>query len=258
MLKTLNLLLIASLFAACGSSPANKQAVEEEILEEEVASLEIMPVSHASFVMSDGTVTLYNDPVGGPETWSPFPAADIVLVSDIHGDHLDSTTLEAVVKEGTALVVPQAVADKLSPKLAAMATIMANGETKTVKGISIEALPMYNLREEALKFHTKGRGNGYVLTMAGERIYIAGDTEDIEEMRQLKNIDRAFVCMNLPYTMPVDAAADAVVAFAPATVYPYHFRGTDGLSDTAQFRAVVEASNRPISVIGLDWYPEME
>jgi len=115
---------------------------------------------------------------------------------------------------------------------------------------------MYNLREEALKFHTKGRGNGYVLTINKERIYFSGDTEDIPEMRNLKNIDKAFVCMNLPYTMTVENAADAVLEFKPKEVYPYHYRGTGGLSDVEKFKQIVAEKNKAIKVVQLDWYPK--
>ena len=128
------------------------------------------------------------------------------------------------------------------------------GDTK----ITIEAIPMYNLREEALKFHPKDRGNGYVLTLGDERIYISGDTEDIPEMRKLKDIDIAFVCMNLPYTMTVDNAASAVLDFKPKYVYPYHYRGTEGLSDVSKFKDIVNDGNPDIEVVQLDWYPNRD
>ena len=114
---------------------------------------------------------------------------------------------------------------------------------------------MYNLRDEALKFHTKDRGNGYVLTLGDERVYISGDTEDIPEMRKLKDIDIAFVCMNLPYTMTVESAASAVLDFKPKQVYPYHYRGTKGLSDVGKFKDIVNDADPEIEVIQLDWYP---
>ena len=113
---------------------------------------------------------------------------------------------------------------------------------------------MYNLREEALKFHAKGRGNGYVLTINDERIYISGDTEDIPEMRTLKNIDKAFVCMNLPWTMTVESAASAVLEFKPKQVYPYHYRNKEGMSDVNLFKNLVNKEDKSIEVILLDWY----
>ena len=220
------------------------------------SSLTVTPVSHASFVLSDGRVTVYNDPVGGADAYAGFAAPDLVLLSDIHGDHLDSATLVGVVAPTTTLVAPEAVAVQLPPKLRAQTRVLANGASATVAGIPVEAVPMYNLREEALQFHPKGRGNGYVIALGGERLYIAGDTEDIPEMRALEGIDRAFVPMNLPYTMPVDAAASAVADFSPRVVYPYHYRGKGGLSDTAQFRALLAESNPAVQVVGLDWYPD--
>lgn len=267
MRSTYPLLVAILFFAACNSTQestlSETPATSAETAVENMApasntELTIQPISHATFVMSAGAEVIYNDPVGGAEVFSGMAKPTLVLVSDIHGDHLDLLTLEAVVTPGVTLLVPQAVKDKLSPKLAAQATVIANGETTSVRGISIEAIPMYNLRDEAKNFHTKGRGNGYLITIAGERIYIAGDTEDIPEMRNLKNIDRAFVPMNLPYTMPVAAAADAVIEFAPKIVYPYHYRGKDGLSDVLAFSSSVAASGKPITVEVLDWYPDME
>jgi len=115
-------------------------------------------------------------------------------------------------------------------------------------------LPMYNLTADRQQFHPKGRGNGYVLTLGAKRIYISGDTEDIPEMRQLENIDVAFVCMNLPYTMDVEAAADAVLDFKPKIVYPYHYRGKGGMSDLEEFRSIVGAGDGDIEVRLLKWY----
>ena len=125
---------------------------------------------------------------------------------------------------------------------------MAN---QKVGGINIEAMPMYNLPEAADAFHTKGRGNGYVLTIGGKRVYISGDTEDIPEMRALKNIDIAFVCMNLPYTMDVNQAALGVVAFKPKVVYPYHYRG----QDVNIFKKLVNEADKNIEVKLVNWYP---
>jgi len=117
-------------------------------------------------------------------------------------------------------------------------------------------IPMYNLRQEALRFHKKGRGNGYVLNLGEQRIYFSGDTEDIPEMRALKNIDKAFLCMNLPYTMTVDKAAEAVLDFIPKQVYPYHYRGNPNVSDVRRFAKLVGNGNPEIEVIQLDWYPK--
>lgn len=261
---------IALFIAACGTgdNPSNATAAtaDAELIDgdldidatEGADALDITPVSHASFVLTSGETVIYNDPVGGPEAYADFTEPDIVLVSDIHGDHLDSATLVGVVAEDTELIVPQAVADQLPPQLAGQARVLANGAQVTTGGVKIYALPMYNLREEALEFHPRGRGNGYLLTVGGERVYIAGDTEDVPEMRGLEDIDVAFVPMNLPYTMPVEAAASAVAEFAPAVVYPYHYRGQEGFSDTARFRQLVAEAAPDVQVIGLEWYPERD
>jgi chemotaxis protein histidine kinase CheA len=133
--------------------------------------------------------------------------------------------------------------------------IINNGETKTISGIEITAIPMYNITEGRLEMHVKGRGNGYVLEKNGYRVYISGDTEDIPEMRALKNIDKAFLCMNLPYTMDINQAANAVLEFQPKQVIPYHYRGTEGFQDVEKFKQMVEGANSDIKVTLMDWYP---
>jgi L-ascorbate metabolism protein UlaG (beta-lactamase superfamily) len=149
--------------------------------------------------------------------------------------------------------MPPAVAERIGDRPGART--LANGETIELEGVSVEAIPAYNLTESRQGFHPKGRGNGYVVTLGDQRVYISGDTEDIPEMRALEDIDVAFVCMNLPYTMDVDRAADAVLAFAPEVVFPYHFRGQGGFSDIERFKALV-AANPAIDVRLLDWYPD--
>ncbi len=173
---------------------------------------------------------------------------------DIHGDHFDTKTLEALDENKAKLIVPQAVADKLPAALKGKTVVLNNGKTITQMGIRIEAIPMYNLPQSADAKHTKGRGNGYVLTFGNKRIYISGDTSGIPEMRGLKNIDVAFVCMNLPYTMDIKEAAEAVLDFKPKVVYPYHYRGQNGLSDTEGFKKMVNDKNKNIEVRLRDWY----
>ena len=223
------------------------------------SDIKITPINHATMVLQcDGTV-IYVDPVGGVDRFKGQPKPDLILVTDIHGDHLNVETLEGVRTEATQLVVPEAVYNQLSDTLKNSSHIMSNGQTLSIDikktPIKIEAIPMYNLRKEALQFHTKGRGNGYVLNWGGQRVYISGDTEDIPEMCALKNIDIAFVCMNLPYTMPVESAADAVLEFKPKKVFPYHYKGTGGFSDVSKFKELVNAGDSNIEVVQLDWYP---
>ncbi|MEH6659157.1 MBL fold metallo-hydrolase [Leeuwenhoekiella marinoflava] len=215
----------------------------------------ITPIEHATAVFDFGDSVFYIDPVGGAEAFEGQPDPDVILVTDIHGDHLNEETLAAVAVSSTTIFAPQAVVDALKTDLKNQVTIINNDETKNWDGYSLTAIPMYNLREEAKQFHTKGRGNGYVLEKNGLRVYFSGDTEDIPEMRNLKDIDKAFICMNLPYTMTVASAADGVIAFKPKEVYPYHFRGQDGLSDVEKFKGIVDSANIGTEVIFLDWYP---
>lgn len=219
-----------------------------------VGDLVVHPVQHATMVLTRGETAIYVDPVGGGEAFAGLPPPDLILITDVHGDHLDGATLDAVAGEGTAIVAPRAVADRLGERQAAT-KVLANGETVELGGVSVEAIPMYNLTPERQGFHTKGRGNGYVVTVGGQRVYISGDTEDIPEMRALEDIDVAFVCMNLPYTMEVEKAADAVLEFEPRVVFPYHFRGQGGFSDVEKFKTIV-ARNPKIEVRILDWYPD--
>ena len=181
---------------------------------------------------------------------------DLILITDIHGDHLNAETLNAIETSKAKLIVPQAVADQLPEKLKGKGTVLANGKKITEAGITISAIPMYNLPEAPDSRHTKGRGNGYVLSLGGKTVYISGDTEDIPEMRALKNIDVAFVCMNLPYTMDIEQASSAVLEFKPKIVYPYHYRGQGGLNDVEGFKKLVNAVNPSIDVRLRNWYSE--
>ena len=218
------------------------------------APVHVVPISHATAVLVWGDTVIYTDPTGGAGAFAGQPPADIVLVTDIHGDHLEPDTLSAVLGDAI-LITPQAVKDELPEVLAARAKVLANGERTEERGFSIEAMPMYNLPDaENSQFHTKGRGNGYLVEKGGFRVYIAGDTAGIPEMRALKDINIALLPMNLPYTMDVEEAASAVLDFKPNTVIPYHYRGQGGLSDVAKFKALVNAGDPNIEVALLKWY----
>lgn len=226
-----------------------------EVTEGVISRLKIIPIVHATTVLEYEGKVLYIDPTGGAKAFESQKDADLVFITDIHGDHMDIETLDSLNLSKAKIIAPAAVAEKLPAKYTSQLAIINNGEILDINGITVEAIPMYNLREEALKFHAKGRGNGYVITLGNERIYFSGDTEDIPEMRSLENIDKAFVCMNLPYTMTVESAVSAVLEFKPKKVYPYHYRGTEGLSDVTKFKKIVNAENPAIEVIQLDWYP---
>jgi L-ascorbate metabolism protein UlaG (beta-lactamase superfamily) len=222
------------------------------------SEIKIIPIEHATTVLEWGDITIYIDPVGGPEVFKNQKQPDLILITDVHGDHLSVETIEGLNTANAKILVPQAVADEIPSKFAPQIDVLNNGDSKERFGITVEAIPMYNLREEAKAFHEKGRGNGYVLNMGNQRYYFSGDTEDIPEMRALKNIDKAFICMNLPYTMTEESAAAAVLEFQPKEVYPYHYRGRPDVSDVIKFKELVNQGNPAISVIQLDWYPNDE
>jgi L-ascorbate metabolism protein UlaG (beta-lactamase superfamily) len=183
----------------------------------------LTPMGHAHVQIEYAGKVIQIDPTGASNLATAKPA-DIVIVTDVHGDHMDPPSIDKVKKGTTVYVAPKALEGKFSGKT----EIIANGETKTVDGVSIMAVGAYNLTrgpEAGKLFHDKGRGNGYVLTLGGKRIYFAGDTECVPEIKALTNIDVAFVPMNLPYTMTPQEAADCVKAFKPKVVYPYHYRG---------------------------------
>jgi L-ascorbate metabolism protein UlaG (beta-lactamase superfamily) len=223
----------------------------QDTLKTDKGDLTVVPIQHATFVLKGGGKTVFVDPTGGADGFKEYGKPDLILITDIHGDHHDPKTLSAVRAKESMVVAPAAVADKMGAEKEGV-KILGNGEKTTCGDIGIEAIPMYNLTEERKKNHTKGRGNGYVLTIGGRRLYISGDTEDIPEMRGLKDIDAAFVCMNLPYTMDVEHAADAVLAFKPKVVYPYHYRGKE-MSDVEKFKSLV-AKDKSIEVRLLKWY----
>lgn len=204
----------------------------------------IKPVAHASFVMETPAGTIYVDPVGDAAAFADFAKPDLVLITHEHGDHFKVETLDAIVGDETKLITNPGVYEKLSDAMKSKATQIANGESTTFGEVGIEAIPAHNITEDRMNFHPKGRDNGYVMSLDGQRIYISGDTEDIAEMRALKDIDIAFVCMNLPFTMDAAAAASAVAEFKPKYVYPYHYRGRDnGTQDPQEFADLVGAAS---------------
>ena len=219
---------------------------------QDFGSVKITPIYHAALLIQAGGKNIYVDPAK-PASFTGLPKADLILITDIHGDHVDQdqASIKAINKPDTEVWAPAAV-----QKVVTRAKVISNGETKKWENWTIEAIPMYNMTrgpEAGKYFHDKGRGNGYVLTYQGKRFYISGDTEAIPEMKALKNIDVAFVCMNLPYTMTTDEAAEAVKAFHPKVVIPYHYRGNPP-SDLNAFKQKLEGTG--IEVRLLDWYPK--
>jgi len=247
ILTTLLIIVIGQLALAQRSAP--------DILKTQKGDVTIQPIFHGTAVFTWNNKVIYVDPYEGAKAFKGIAAPDLVLITDIHGDHLNLETLEAIDLSKAILVVPKAVAEKLPDNLKTKVTILDNGSSTTQLGILIKAIPMYNLPEAADSRHTKGRGNGYVLTIGGKNIYLSGDTSDIPEMRSLKKINVAFICMNLPFTMNINQAASAVLEFKPAIVYPYHYRGQGGFSDVEGFKKLVNVGNNKIDVRVRNWYP---
>jgi|SRR5579859_3676202 len=242
------------LFLCVGSAMAQRPA--PDVIETSKGALTIQPLNHATLVFTFNGKTIYNDPQGGAKMFEGIAPPDLILITDIHGDHFNLETLKVLNVSHAKLVVPQAVADKLPEDLKARAVVINNAQSVTQLDIGILGIPMYNLPESADAKHTKGRGNGYVLTFGDKKIYISGDTAGVPEMKSLKDIDVAFVCMNLPYTMDISEAAEAVLAFQPRIVYPYHYRGQGGLSDTEAFKKLVNTKNPRIDVRLRNWYAQ--
>lgn len=194
---------------------------EQDMIKTKSGDLKITFVGHGTLMFEWNSLVIHIDPVGRYADYSKLPKADLILITHQHGDHLDSLAIVALRKETTMLFC-----NKASYSKAKFGTVLENGNIADYKGIKIEAVPAYNIvnkRENGQPFHPKGEGNGYVLTFADKKIYIAGDTENIPEMKELKNIEVAFLPMNLPYTMTPQMVVDAVEMFHPKILYPYHF-----------------------------------
>ncbi len=249
MKSIVSLLACAALFSFAAGASAQMRPVQT--FDTSAGPVKITPVYHASLEIEAGGKVIVIDPAK-PANFAGLPQADLILITDIHGDHLDENLLKAESKGGTEVIAPDAVAKQL--KEVKVTKVLANGEKTTWGGWTIEAIPMYNTTASrgpapGKLFHDKGRGNGYVMTYGGKRFYFSGDTEGTPEMRALKNIDVAFICMNLPYTMTPEEAADAVKAFHPKVAIPYHYKG----QDTTVFKKALEGTG--IDVRLLDWYP---
>jgi L-ascorbate metabolism protein UlaG (beta-lactamase superfamily) len=229
----------------------------DEVVSEPTAVFLVAPVEHASFGLTFAGMNILNDPVGDPQLYAGLGIPEVIFISDIHADHYDVDTLAEVVAASTTIIAPQVVFDELPAFLKDKTVVMANGDSHTIGPLNFEAMAMYNLPMEGENYrHVKGVGNGYLLESEGTRIYIAGDTVDTPEMRALEDIDVAFIPMNLPYTMDVETAAKGVLAFNPDVVYPYHYRGSDGLADLNEFERLVALGNPEIVIRTLDWYTQ--
>jgi len=216
----------------------------------------VHPVSHASMWMETPAGVIYVDPVGDASDYEDAPDPDLILITHEHGDHYAPELLAEISAGKTQMIANPAVYDMMPDEMKAMTQSIANGDSTDALGIDIEAVPAYNITEGRENFHPQGRDNGYILNIDGVRVYISGDTEGTPEMRALEEIDVAFVCMNLPFTMGAEQAADAVAEFSPAFVYPYHYRGRDGgTQDPEAFAQMLSDAGAETEVKMGEWYP---
>jgi L-ascorbate metabolism protein UlaG (beta-lactamase superfamily) len=208
------------------ASPLLAQNVfEKDTIQTTAGALEITFIGHGTLMMTWNGKTIHVDPYSKLADYSQLPKADLVLITHHHGDHLDTKAMDIVCTDKTVILLTKICAEQVGKGI-----VMMNGDARTVLGIKIEAVPAYNLvhkRPDGNPFHPKGEGNGYVFTFGTTRVYVAGDTENTPEMKALKDIDVAFIPMNLPYTMTPKQVADAAKAFRPKVLYPYHYGETD-------------------------------
>ena len=214
------LLVIMAFCLTAGTEPFEKDTVKTA-----KGDLVITLVGHGTLMFNFDNMVIHVDPTSMVADYATLPKADLVLITHHHGDHLDTGALAKIKTKKTVIIAAKLCAKKIESCIT-----MKNGDTKTAAGLKIEAVPAYNIqhkRPNGTPFHVKEEGNGYIITFADKRVYVAGDTENIPEMKALKKIDIAFLPMNLPYTMTPEMVADAAKAFRPAILYPYHYGRTD-------------------------------
>ncbi|MEM7737772.1 MAG: MBL fold metallo-hydrolase [Deinococcota bacterium] len=246
--------IIVTLIAICGSAFATQPAP---------ANLpEITAISNASAVVEWNGVTIFVDPVGAQSEYAPYGTPDIVVLTHAHPENLSVETMIGMLSRQTVVLAPQSVIDEVplmiannTPGFAAGVSGFEAGETQDVLGITFTAVPAYNVRPEAQAFHPRSRGDiGVVMEVGGTRVYFSGDTEGTPEMLALENIDTAVVAMNLPFTMGVEAAAQAVATLSPRVVVPYSYRSPEGFSDIDEFERILAELNPAVQVERKAWY----
>jgi len=213
------------IFLMVSTTAIAKQKFETDVIKTSNGDLKITFIGHGTLMFDYGGKIFHVDPWGKLADYSEQPKADVIVLTHEHPDHLDADAIKKIRTNNTVVVLTDKVAKTIHG-----GTIMHNGDTKTVNGVKMEAVPAYNLvhmRAPGQPFHPKGDGNGYIFTFGDKRVYVAGDTENTPEMKSLKDIDIAFLPMNLPYTMTPEMVADAAKAFKPKILYPYHTGDTD-------------------------------
>ena len=208
-----------------GMTMVTQEQFEKDVIPTSAGDLEITFLGHGSLMLAFNGKNIYVDPFSRVADYSQLPKADVILITHEHRDHLDLQALASVRTERTAVVLTETCARQVEGGI-----VMQNGDEHIVNGMRVEAVPAYNLvhkRENGQPFHPRGVGNGYIMTFGDKRVYVAGDTENIPEMKRLQGIHCAFLPMNLPYTMTPEMVADAAQAFQPNILYPYHYGDTN-------------------------------
>ncbi len=202
-----------------------QETFETDTMMTSMGDLTITFIGHGTLFFTFGAKVIHVDPWTQLADYSQLPPADLIMITHEHRDHLDPAAIEAIRTDSTVIVLAELCAEQVSGGI-----IMKNGDVDTVQGIPVEAVAAYNIvhkRQSGQPYHPPGIGNGYILTFGDLRVYVAGDTENIPEMKILEDIDVAFLPMNLPYTMTPEMVADAAGAFRPRILYPYHYSDTD-------------------------------
>jgi L-ascorbate metabolism protein UlaG (beta-lactamase superfamily) len=218
--------ILLLIFLGCVTGLVNAQVhFETDNITTSSGDLMITFIGHGTLIFTFNGKVIHVDPYGELADYSILPKADIILITHEHSDHFDLAVIKMLRTNKTELVFTETCAKKISGGM-----VMKNGEVQTIQGIKIEAVPAYNIvhkSDNGQPFHPQGVGNGYILTFGDKRVYVAGDTENIPEMKTLQWIDVAFLPMNLPYTMTPEMVADAAKVLKPKILYPYHYGDTD-------------------------------
>jgi len=217
--------LFIALMAAFVFLAAAQKEFESDIFSTSQGDLKITFIGHGTLMFTFNGKIIHVDPYSRVADYSLLPKAELIIITHEHGDHFNPDVIAMIKKEDTKIILTELCAEKVKGGI-----IMKNGDIKTVMGLKIEAIPAYNIvhmRSENKPYHPQGDGNGYIITFGDKRVYVAGDTENTPEMKALKNIDIAFLPMNVPYTMTPEMVADAAQAFKPKILYPYHYGRTD-------------------------------
>ncbi len=212
-------LFTAVLFALTASAGFAQKSYQSDVLKTSGGDLKMTFLGHGSLMFEYAGKVIQMDPASAYADYATLPKADLILITHEHGDHWDAKAIQASTKPDTTLIINQGLVKQLPN-----GTVMKNGDSKTVAGVKIEAVPAYNPEKQ---FHPKGNGNGYIIEFADKRVFVAGDTENVPEIKALKNIDVAFLPMNLPFTMTPEQVADVAKSMLPKVLYPYHFGNTD-------------------------------